>query len=109
VGVHTDALALPPVPPPAPADHPLRDRIIVTLFAIAVAWPGLALIGHVVAHDDAIRKSADGAVARAAVSRENSRPRSIGRSAIGSAGRDALVRIHHERCCACSASRASPR
>jgi hypothetical protein len=45
VGVHTDALALPPVPPPAPADHPLRDRIIVTLFAIAVAWPGLALIG----------------------------------------------------------------
>jgi hypothetical protein len=42
--VRHDALALPPVPPPAPADHPLRDRIIATLFAIAITWPGLALI-----------------------------------------------------------------
>jgi len=45
VGVHTDSLALPPVPLPAPGDHPLRDRIIAALFAIAIAWPGLALIG----------------------------------------------------------------
>jgi alginate O-acetyltransferase complex protein AlgJ len=41
----TDTLALPPVPPPAPGDHPLRDRIIAGLFAIAIAGPGLALIG----------------------------------------------------------------
>jgi hypothetical protein len=40
-----DTLALPPVPPPAPGDHPLRDRIIAILFVIAIAWPGLALIG----------------------------------------------------------------
>ncbi len=39
-----DPLALPPVPPPAPADHPWRDRIIATLFALGVALPGLALI-----------------------------------------------------------------
>ncbi len=32
------------VPPPAPADHPLRDRVIATLFFIAIAWPGLALV-----------------------------------------------------------------
>lgn len=41
----TDALALPTVPPPAPGGHPLRDRIIAALFAIAIAWPGFALIG----------------------------------------------------------------
>ena len=40
-----DVLALPPVPPPAPAGHPLRDRVIAALFAIAIAGPGLALIG----------------------------------------------------------------
>jgi hypothetical protein len=40
-----DALALPPVPPPAPGDHRLRDGIVAAAFAIAIAWPGLALIG----------------------------------------------------------------
>lgn len=39
-----DALALPPVPSPAPAGHPLRDRVIAALFAIAITGPGLALI-----------------------------------------------------------------
>src|SRR5580765_3596666 len=34
----------PSVPSIAPADHPLRDRVITTLFALAIAWPGLALI-----------------------------------------------------------------
>ncbi len=38
-----DALSLPPVPPPAPGDHRLRDRALVALFAIAIAWPALAL------------------------------------------------------------------
>lgn len=40
----TDALALPPVPPPAPADHPRRDRLVAILFVLALALPGLALV-----------------------------------------------------------------
>jgi len=39
-----DPLALPPVPPPALATHPWRDRIVTALFALAVALPGLALV-----------------------------------------------------------------
>ncbi len=38
-----DPLALPPVPPPAPGDHPLRDRTVAILFALLLAVPGLAL------------------------------------------------------------------
>jgi alginate O-acetyltransferase complex protein AlgJ len=37
-------LTLPAVPPPAPGDHPLRDRVVTMLFVIAIAWPALALI-----------------------------------------------------------------
>jgi hypothetical protein len=37
-----DPLALPAVPPPAPADHPWRDRIVAALFVIAL--PALALV-----------------------------------------------------------------
>jgi alginate O-acetyltransferase complex protein AlgJ len=40
----SDALSLPPVPPPAPDDHRLRDRMIAALFAIAIAWPAVALV-----------------------------------------------------------------
>jgi hypothetical protein len=40
--VKPDALALPAVPPPAPATHPLRDRVLVLLFVLALA--GYALI-----------------------------------------------------------------
>ena len=38
-----DSLSLPRVPPPAPATHPRRDRIVAALFAIAIAMPPLAL------------------------------------------------------------------
>ncbi len=38
-----DSLSLPPVPPPAPATHPRRDRIVAALFALAIAAPPLAL------------------------------------------------------------------
>jgi alginate O-acetyltransferase complex protein AlgJ len=41
-----DPLSLPPLPPvpqPAPATHPMRDRIVATLFALALAVPLLAL------------------------------------------------------------------
>jgi len=34
-----DPLSLPPVPEPAPATHPRRDRIVATLFALALAVP----------------------------------------------------------------------
>jgi hypothetical protein len=39
-----DPLALPPVPPPAPATHPWRDRAVVALFVLALALPALALV-----------------------------------------------------------------
>ncbi len=38
-----DTLSLPPVPPPAPALHPFRDRIAAALFALALAVPLVAL------------------------------------------------------------------
>ena len=37
------ALALPPVPPPAPATFPRRDRVVAALFGLALAVPLLAL------------------------------------------------------------------
>ena len=40
----TDPLSLPPVPPPALADHPWRDRAMTVLFALGLALPGLALV-----------------------------------------------------------------
>ncbi|MEO8754905.1 MAG: hypothetical protein ABI624_19750 [Casimicrobiaceae bacterium] len=39
-----DALHLPPVPPPAAATHPWRDRAVALFFVVAIAMPGLALI-----------------------------------------------------------------
>jgi alginate O-acetyltransferase complex protein AlgJ len=41
--MRTDPLALPPVPPPAPALHPMRDRVVAILFALALAVPLAAL------------------------------------------------------------------
>ena len=32
-----DPLALPPVPPPARADHPWHDRVVIALFGVALA------------------------------------------------------------------------
>jgi len=39
------SLDLPPVPPPAPAGHPWRDRFVALGFVLALALPGLALVG----------------------------------------------------------------
>jgi len=39
----SDPLSLPPVPPPAPASFPVRDRVVATLFALAIAVPLVAL------------------------------------------------------------------
>ena len=39
----SDPLYLPPVPPPAPATHTLRDRVVAALFALALAAPLAAL------------------------------------------------------------------
>jgi len=38
-----DPLTLPPVPPPAPATHPMRDRALVVLFVVLIALPGVLL------------------------------------------------------------------
>ncbi len=38
-----DSLALPPVPPPAPAGHPRRDRVLATLFVAFIVLPGLLM------------------------------------------------------------------
>src|SRR5262249_4691768 len=37
--IRGDAHALPPVPQPAPGTHPWRDRILITLFVLAIAIP----------------------------------------------------------------------
>ena len=41
--VTVDSLSLPPVPPPAPATHAARDRIVAAMFAVALAVPLAAL------------------------------------------------------------------
>jgi hypothetical protein len=43
-----DPLALPAVPPPAPATHPRRDRVLVVLFVLALA--GYALVDPLFGH-----------------------------------------------------------
>ena len=42
-----EPLALPPVPPPAPATYVWRDRFLAALFALALAAPGLALFANI--------------------------------------------------------------
>ncbi len=37
--MESDRLALPPVPAPAPDSHPVRDRVLVALFALALVVP----------------------------------------------------------------------
>ena len=88
-----DPLALPPVPPPAPAQHRWRDRLLVALFVLAVALPGLALV--LTAADTTTRFENRPAAPW---------PSSLGRGftveferalADRFGGRDALVRLHH--------------
>jgi alginate O-acetyltransferase complex protein AlgJ len=43
MAANLDPLSLPPVPPPAAAVHPRRDRVLATLFALALALPLVAL------------------------------------------------------------------
>ena len=40
-----DPLSLPPVPPPAPAGHPWRDRIVAALFGLSLGVPLVGLTG----------------------------------------------------------------
>jgi alginate O-acetyltransferase complex protein AlgJ len=40
----TDPLTLPPVPPPAPTTHPLRDFVLVCVFFVGTALTGLAAL-----------------------------------------------------------------
>ena len=43
MAANSDSLSLPPVPPPAAATFPRRDRVVAALFALALAVPLLAL------------------------------------------------------------------
>ncbi|MCC7328239.1 MAG: hypothetical protein IT521_15700 [Burkholderiales bacterium] len=90
----TDALALPPVPPAAPGDHTRRDRIIAVLFAIAIAWPALALIATWSRTMTRFENRPMAPWPAPALSREF--PPAFERAfADRFGGRDTLVRIHH--------------
>ncbi len=90
----TDSLALPAVPPPAPGDHRLRDRIVALLFAIAVVWPACALF---FTWSRTITRFENRPMApwpRPALTREF--PPAFDRAfSERFGGRDALVRLHH--------------
>jgi hypothetical protein len=45
MNARADPLALPPVPPPAPATHRWRDGVIAAMFVAMLALPGLVLPG----------------------------------------------------------------
>ena len=96
VGAHnpTDSLSLPPVPPPAPDAHPLRDRMLAVLFAIAIAWPGLALVVTWSATTTRFEKRPMAPWPAPALAREF--PAAFDRAFSDRfGGRDLLVRFHH--------------
>lgn len=90
----TDPLALPPVPPPAPDDHRLRDRILAALFAVAIAWPAFALFATWSRTLTRFENRPMASWPAPALSREF--PPAFERAfADRFGGRDALVRFHH--------------
>jgi hypothetical protein len=82
------------IPAAAPGDHPLRDRIVALLFAIAIAWPALALIWT---HSRTLTRFENRPMApwpSPAMSREFA-PAFDRAFSDRFGGRDALVRLHH--------------
>jgi hypothetical protein len=81
-------------PAAAPADHTVRDRVVAILFAIAIAWPGLALVST---WDRALTRFENRPTAawpRPALTREF--PAAFDRAFSDRfGGRDTLVRLHH--------------
>lgn len=89
-----DTLSLPPVPPPAAADHRLRDRFVATLFAIAIVWPALALFSTWSRTVTRFENRPMAAWPAPALSRAF--PSAFDRAFSDRfGGRDALVRFHH--------------
>jgi len=92
--MRTDSLALPPVPPPAPADHRWRDRLIAIGFALSIVLPGLALVGTWSRTMTRFENRAMAPWPRPAVSRAFA-PAFDRAFADRFGGRDFLVRQHH--------------
>jgi alginate O-acetyltransferase complex protein AlgJ len=93
-----DPLALPPVPPLAPATHPWRDRTLAALFALAIALPGLALVATW--SRTTTRFENRPTAAWPAWSTALTKPREFTATferafADRFGGRDALIRLHH--------------
>ncbi|MFO1304205.1 MAG: hypothetical protein U1F54_10760 [Burkholderiales bacterium] len=82
------------LPLPAPADHAMRDRIVAALFAIAIAWPGIALV---FTWDRALTRFENRPTAPwPAPALDRKFPPAFDRAFSDRfGGRDALVRLHH--------------
>ena len=82
------------LPLPAPAGHAMRDRIVAALFAIAIAWPGLALV---FTWDRALTRFENRPTAPwPAPALDRKFPPAFDRAFSDRfGGRDALVRLHH--------------
>ena len=89
-----DALALPPVPPPAGDGHPWRDRAVALLFAIAIASPALALFSTWSRTLTRFENRPMAPWPAPALSRDFA-PAFERAFADRFGGRDALVRLHH--------------
>lgn len=93
-----DPLALPPVPPPAPDTHVGRDRIVVLLFALALALP---LVGAVLNRNLPLTRFENRATApwpAAPVDLTSARAWPTAFEAAFAdrfGGRDGLIRFHH--------------
>lgn len=90
----SDALALPPVPPPATDDHRLRDRAVALLFAVAIAWPAVALFSTWSRTVTRFENRPMAPWPKPAFSREFA-PAFDRAFSDRFGGRDALVRLHH--------------
>jgi len=89
-----DPLALPPVPPPAAADHPWRDRAMAAVFALGLVLPGLALLSTWKATTTRFENRAMAPWPAPAFAR-NFAPGFERAFADRFGGRDFLVRLHH--------------
>jgi hypothetical protein len=89
-----DPLLLPPVPAPASADHPWRDRALAALFALGLALPGLALVSTWKTSITRFENRATAPWPAPVLTREFA-PAFERAFADRFGGRDFLVRLHH--------------
>jgi len=89
-----DPLSLPPVPAPAPAVHPWRDRALAGLFVLGLALPGLALVSTWKTSITRFENRATAPWPAPALTREFA-PAFERAFADRFGGRDFFVRLHH--------------